>query len=153
MAETLSYTLLPVNEPFGPDDSAANQRAAQLPLRTFSDVAWDFAAGDIETPRRIIRGVDAILQNLRIRLGMFLGEWFLNTDEGMPYRTRIWGNGRDLRIIRTIFRRAILSTPGIGAVEGLTVVLNHQTRRAEVRDFIARLDTGERLIVPPFVVA
>lgn len=67
-----------------------------------------------------------ILQRIKVRLRFFKGEWFLNTDHGMPYfDDTLDGNGGsgdnailgsknlDNNIIESIFRREILSVEGV----------------------------------------
>jgi hypothetical protein len=37
------------------------------------------------------RGIEGVMQECRIKLQMFQGEWFLNLDVGIPYWTHILG--------------------------------------------------------------
>ena len=64
---------------------------------------------------------DFMKQKIRSRLQFFLGEWFLNTAEGIPYYRDIFVKGVTLDDVRRIFRRAIASTPGVLRVTKLNV--------------------------------
>lgn len=120
-----------------------------------SDISLDFQHDlDLTDPLHtisLVTGEAAIQQQLRIRMQFFMGEWFLDTQTGIPFYRDILIKNPSAALIRDIFRRAILSTPGIVSVEDLTVDFNNSTRTASVA-FRATLDTGEALIFEPFVV-
>lgn len=104
-----------------------------------------------------ITGVAARVQCLRSRLSFFLGEWFLNTLEGVPYYEHILGvKNPNLGLIKAIFRGVIKTTPGYAGVESLDLVETTRGSRAWRLDFVAKLDTGETIDSaewPPFIVA
>lgn len=87
-------------------------------------------------------GVDAIMQHLRIRLGHFKGEWFLDRREGIPYFQSILRKNVDERVVRSIFRQALRTAPGVAEVLSLQLNINRATRRATL-DFKVRLTDGE----------
>lgn len=150
MSASIVYTLSA--GPFPQSGETEGEALARtLPLTTFSDVAWDFEANDIETPKRIIRGVDVIVQNLRIRLRLWLGTWFLDLNVGIP-KDRVYGKNKDPRVIRELFTRVVLSVPGIVRVEDLNVTIDNATRRAFIGEFRAILGTGQALTLDPFYV-
>lgn len=88
----------------------------------------------------LLDGVEAIGQDVDIRLQTFLGEWFLDTRVGMPYYTKILGQKPRLAAVESIFREAILGTPGILSISDLTLDYEGTTRALSV-DFHA--DTTE----------
>lgn len=63
---------------------------------------------------------DVVAQRLRIRLRTFLGEWFINTDYGLPYFERILKKGVSKTTVDNIFREHILSEPGVIQIESFT---------------------------------
>jgi hypothetical protein len=59
-----------------------------------------------------------VAQRLWVAFNFFLGEWFLNLDEGTPWFQRILGKGvsdRD-RVIRAVLGQVILTTEGVHAI-------------------------------------
>ena len=92
----------------------------------------------------------AVAQHLRIRLQFFFGEWFLNAREGIPYFERVLIKRPDLGSVAGIFRRVILETPGIVALDSLALDLNAATRILYVQSFSARLDDGAVLTAEDF---
>lgn len=151
MSDAIVYTLLPA-QPAAPAALTESEAlAASYELLTFSDVAWDFDTNDLVTPKRVIRGVDVIVQNLRFKLQTFLGTWFLDLNAGLPER-RIYGVGVDPRIVREIFTKAVLTTPGLVRLENLEVSIDNLTRRASIGEFRGILGTGQALVLQPFVI-
>ncbi len=64
----------------------------------------------------IIAGADEVAQRLRCRLKMFRGEWFLNTERGVPFRTEIFVKGINPDRIAAAIKREILTTSGVLAL-------------------------------------
>lgn len=89
----------------------------------------------------LVDGLDAIAQDLRCRLQFFLGEWFLDQRIGMPYFQQILGAKPRLPVIKEIFRKAIMSTPGVLGLNDLSVDYEGTGRSISVA-FKARTDTG-----------
>lgn len=79
-------------------------------------------------------------QRLDCTLSFFLGEWFLNKLEGLPYWERVIGATPDLGLLDSIYRRAILGSPGIASLPALTLAFDRPNRtlaptfRAIVKD-------------------
>jgi hypothetical protein len=107
-----------------------------------------FTNGDLV----VLDGVDAIVQQIGIRLRYIKGEWFINPSEGMPYYDSILGQkAPNLAAVVALFRRVILDTPGVVAVSGLTVQYDPNERTLTV-NFDATADTGEVLTFSDFIV-
>ena len=98
-----------------------------------------------------LEGHEAIAQKVKIRLWFFRGEWYLDQREGIPYWSRVLVKNPDLQALEAMFRRAILSTPGVAIVERLTLELDRATREASL-DFTARTDSGASITFGPFLV-
>ncbi len=80
-----------------------------------------------------ISGIPAIVQLARIRMLMFLGEWFLNMGVGIPYYQELLGDasktpGVEARA-HAVFAAAILDTPGIVEILSLVVKVDRATRK------------------------
>ena len=88
-------------------------------------------------------------------LSFFLNEWFLNLNEGIPYFEKIIGQKPDLGLIDTLYRRAILATPGVGSISNLKLGFDRATRTLAVR-FEAKLTDGTAITEAntgrPFIV-
>lgn len=80
----------------------------------------------------LLEGLEAIAQDLRIRLKFFLGEWFLDTRQGMPYFEKIFTDDPkpNLSVVKSIFRKALLLTPGVLNVTDLVINFDGQIRKA-----------------------
>lgn len=90
----------------------------------------------------LVDGKDAIAQDIRVRLQFFQGEWFLDRRIGVPYFQRILGQKPRLSVLKAIFRKAILTTPGVLSVSDLTVSYDGTSRVIEV-SFSASTTEGE----------
>ncbi len=94
-------------------------------------------------------------QRLFDNLSFFLNEWFLNLNEGIPYFEKIIGQKPDLALLDTLYRRAILATPGVGSISNIRLDFDRATRVLAIR-FEAQLVDGTQIteadIGRPFVV-
>lgn len=70
----------------------------------------------------------AVLQDVFIRLRFFYGEWFLDPTQGLPYFKYVFVVNPDLRLVESIFRRVILGTPGVAALDSLSLMFDRASR-------------------------
>ncbi len=70
---------------------------------------------------------DAPAQLVMQRMSLWTGDWFLNTADGMPYRTEVLGRGTDTTRDRAI-RARILATQGVTGVSAYASQTNRDTR-------------------------
>lgn len=54
-----------------------------------------------------------VTQHIRTRLQFFRGEWYLDTESGVPYFEEIFTKPVNLANIESIFKSKILETPGV----------------------------------------
>lgn len=94
----------------------------------------------------ILRAERYVRQTLATKLKSFLGEWFLNLREGVPYYRDVLVHNPDIQLIRTLFRRVILSVQEVSAVSKLEIDYDPLRRRVAV-EFDAELVTGGVLLV------
>jgi hypothetical protein len=87
-------------------------------------------------------------QKLASRFKFFLGTWFLDKRQGIPYFRDVFVKNPDLDLIRSLFRRVILTTPGIKAIKRFSLVFDPSTRQCRF-DFAATLIGGEAIVVKP----
>lgn len=95
------------------------------------------AKGDIV----VVRGVDAIVQHIRVRFNTFRGEVFTDLRIGFPWFEEVFVKGVSLQRVRSLVERTILTTPGIAEVNDLTLNHDRVTRRLTIR-FRARTTDG-----------
>lgn len=94
------------------------------------DASGDLAMGQ----EKFITGYTAeeVAQNVRTRLKFFLGEWFLNINDGTDWFGGVLGKGSRLATRESIIRRRILLTPGCVGMTAFSVTAEPTTRMLTV---------------------
>ena len=98
-------------------------------------IAHIIPKGDLEIldgTTRIVDGATYAKQRVNVSLDFFLGEWFLDKRQGIPYFRDILVRSPNAETVRSVFRRAILKTPGIVSVPTLEVKLDTTNRKCVV---------------------
>jgi hypothetical protein len=85
-----------------------------------------------------INKAEGVGQLVETRLLLWLGQWFLNVDDGTPWLTRVLGKYTEDFRDATIQQR-ILATPNVNGIDGYNSQLNRQTRQWNVA---AKVDTS-----------
>lgn len=78
---------------------------------------------------------------LRNKFLFVLGEWFLDTREGVPYFQKVLVKNPDVFVIRSIFSQIIRNQQGVKALLDLTV--KRTTDRKATFSFRAQADNGK----------
>ncbi len=124
------------------------------------DIAIDPLTGDMalgsDGDAVTVRGRDAIVQHIRVRLQFVLGEWVLDAREGLPYFEQIWVIDPDMPAIEELYRRTIRETPGVASVRSFRLGHDAQTRTLSILECDAVTTDGETITPDdfrPFVVA
>lgn len=99
----------------------------------------DFSTNEIQ----LVSGADAIAQDMSVRFQFFQGEWRFDTRWGMPYYQKILGQKTGLAAIKSIFRDAILKTPGVETLNDLVVEEGSRALRSLSVSFRATGTDGE----------
>ena len=86
-----------------------------------------------------VTGREEIAQVLRQELRVFLGEWFLDTREGIDYYGDVLKKAPDPGQVDALFKNKILSSPGV--IELIEFNLDLVGRRLEL-SFSARTTEG-----------
>ncbi len=89
---------------------------------------WDTSGGDFGT----VADAAAVPQGIKIRLGMILGEVFLDESIGVDWIDGINVAGADPLVVRGLLAAAIASTPDVKNVNGSQLVVDTATREARV---------------------
>lgn len=101
--------------------------------------------GDIylnEGSSELTTGQDSILQSLSQRINTFLGEWFLDTDLGVPWFEQILVKGPEPAILDAVLKRVILETPGILQLKTFDIQIDSALRKMKLV-FDARTVDGD----------
>lgn len=103
---------------------------------------------DLTTGRsRIVTGVDAVGQKLRLKLQAFQGDWFLDLLFGIPYFGSVLVKNVNESDLLQIYQFAVESTRGVATVNEINLTLpDSQTRRLDVQVFVTT-STGDELNV------
>lgn len=72
------------------------------------------------------------LQEIGCRLDFFLGEYFLDTSQGIPYYRDILIKAPNGETIKSLYRRTILSVPGMAQISKLEYSLDRKRRVAYI---------------------
>jgi hypothetical protein len=80
---------------------------------------------------------DAVAQAVLTRFGLWVGEWFLDTDAGTPYEQSMLGTHK-AQTIEPAIRQRILETEGVTGIVELQLISNPNTRNIQI---ISTIDT------------
>jgi hypothetical protein len=89
----------------------------------------------------LVSAADEVAQRLRCRLRSFLGDWFLNVTQGVPYRDEVFAKRNAPSRVEAAIKKEILTTSGVQELLEYTQVLDGSTRRMTV-DFKVRATDG-----------
>lgn len=110
-----------------------------------ADIALDTVDHDITIEGfdlQLVTGIDRVAQQIKIRFLFFLGEWFLNVSQGVPYYRDILIKAPNRAVVEGLLREVIITTPNVLAVDELSFEYDSVTRELDVR-FRADTDFGE----------
>lgn len=100
-------------------------------------------AGDIDRSFKFTTSLNEYAAiRLRENLSFFLGEWFLDIRQGLPYFRVIIGQRYDAGAIDSMFRRGALLSPGVASVEALVSRFDRRSRVLSIPTFKIRLKDG-----------
>lgn len=77
---------------------------------------------------KLIDGAEQVRQQLKIKLKLWTGEWFLDTEFGTPYIQSILGKQLTLSGAIAAIRKSILEVSGVQAIQEFTYDFNNQER-------------------------
>lgn len=107
---------------------------------------------------RIDSGPEYTRTRLAARLKFFKGEYFLDTRKGVPYYDHVFVKNPNIDVVRTMFRRVILGTPGVLSLVGTPdIQIDYRpSLRAAAVGFHAKVEGGDvRVAVgdPDFIIS
>ena len=90
----------------------------------------------------VIDNKERIAQQLRVTLWEWLGEWFLDARDGVPYREYILIKNPNMKHIRQVLTENISKIEGVNRIDELN--LNYDTKnRTLIVDFAIDTDDGQ----------
>lgn len=101
------------------------------PIRDFKstdDGEWAIVNGDFAN----VAGADAVPQGVRIRLGMFLGEVYLDETIGVDWIDSIMVKNPDPLLIRALLQAPIAETPDVVEVVGAQLLRVGSSREGTI---------------------
>jgi len=107
-------------------------------------IDYKISNGQIETGNfdaLFVSGDEATIQRLRQKFLLWVGEWFLNIDAGIPWR-EILGEKPEPQVLSTIFRSVIADDPGVDEILEFELDFEGSTRKLKIK-WRARLTSGE----------
>lgn len=86
---------------------------------------------DLDTSRfdlQIVQGADAVRQNILVKLRLWVGEWFLDTEAGTPWLEDVLGKRVSLAGAIAAIRASILEVDGVDGLGNFSYNFNRQSR-------------------------
>lgn len=83
-----------------------------------------------------------VAQAVKVRTLFFEGEWFLDRSAGIPYFAEVFVKPVNLDLVATLFRDAIVNTPGVLGLTRFVSGYQPDTRTFTL-DWAASTDEGE----------
>ena len=108
------------------------------------DLAMNMATGDLvlrDGDVLLIDNAERVAQQILITLRFWLGEWFLDTKDGIPYLEYVLVKSPNLLHIRQIFTEAMEKVDGVKRVEEMNLVFDVKNRSLHV-DYEVSTDYG-----------
>lgn len=90
-----------------------------------------------------VEGIDGLVQRLKIRLQVFLGEWFLDVDRGVPYFQEILEKGTSYDQISNSIKLVIAQTEDVKQINSFIIKDSDIERRKIIINFTVSSVFGE----------
>jgi hypothetical protein len=94
----------------------------------------------------MIDGAERVRQHLQIKLRLWAGEWFLDTEFGTPYLTDILGKQISLGASVAALKKSILEVDGVQTITRFDYTFNRSARNLDV-DFDVQTQYGNLNII------
>jgi hypothetical protein len=94
-----------------------------------------------------INNAEGVAQNVKTRLGLWLGQWWLNQADGTPWSTDVLGKYTE-QTRDAVVRARILGTPGVTGIVNYSSSLDRFSRKWNV-DLTVNTLYGQATIAGP----
>jgi len=102
--------------------------SAMLDIALSSNHDLDTSSLDL----KLVDKAEQVRQQLLIKLKLWRGEWFLDTEFGTPYLQQILGKQLTLSGALAALRKSILEVGGVRQILSFSYKFNNSTRKLEV---------------------
>lgn len=85
------------------------------------------------------RDDEATAQAVKTRLLLLKGEWFLDTEAGVPYLQQIAVKPANLPLAEAIIKQTILETEGVEALRSFGMTFDRDTRRLTIQATVTNI--------------
>ena len=113
-------------------DIALDLNPLHVGLATYKDILIvnnDISlTSDAYPPNTQPLATNPVLQNILQRMRFFLGEWFLDNTQGLPYFQQILVKNPDQSKVDAIFVNVIMGTPGVTTLSAYSFAPNFSKR-------------------------
>jgi hypothetical protein len=92
-------------------------------------------------------GIEHTRQVIAARFRFFLGEWFLDLREGVPYYRDVLVKNPDREVVRSVFRNVLKTTPRVLEITRFDLRLDTTTRTLSF-DFACQTEDGPIAVSP-----
>ena len=89
-------------------------------------------------------GTDALIDRLKTNLKLYKGDWYLDTNLGVPYIEKVFKKQTNVGALYSIFGNIILGTEGVKSINKLQFDQDKETRKLIVT-FNITSDEGVQL--------
>lgn len=111
--------------------------------QTTNDLFVNPTTGDMG----VVTDAAAIAQHVRQRLKTFLGEWFLDTEAGVPWLDELFGRPYDPALAESIVKEEVLNTDGVKEILSFSVGFDRTKRNLIIREIEVLTVYDEKVIV------
>lgn len=109
-----------------------------------NDLQLDTLTGDLlieNLEAYVVKGADRVRQQLYVKLNLWVGEWFLDTEFGTPYVDSILGKQISLNGAIAALKRSILSVTDVESISKMNFQFDRATRKLVI-DFECKTPFG-----------
>lgn len=99
-----------------------------------NDFLLDPLTHDLDTRSlgmKIVSGAEAVIQNIRIKLKLWTGEWFMDTEAGTPYLEDILGKRISLAGALAAIRASIMEVDGVQTITKFDYQFDRKIRKLD----------------------
>ena len=87
----------------------------------------------------IAKDAEGVAQKVKTRLYLLQGEWFLDTDAGVPYLQKFTTKPVDVNYAESVLKQTILDTEGVDSISNWSASLNRDTRRFTINCMVSTI--------------